>query len=166
MNCSGCPFTALLCLFLLGTTSIPYFCIWNLEESSSPGNPAVQENVPSVMHDSSQFRVWMNVQPGYPKDPQVQSSGSFSSGTSAEIMDCARPSSVYQCKCFEVRKTCEDAKGKTTQCAADGMGTTVSNKKKNLKNLKNLQNLAAVVCMVIPVLIHESCSDHCSEVFL
>lgn len=53
------------------------------------------------------------------------------------------------------------------QCAADGTGT-VSNKQslKNLEKLANLQNLAAAVCMVIPVLIYESCSDHCSQVFL
>ncbi|KAI1238636.1 hypothetical protein IHE44_0013373 [Lamprotornis superbus] len=87
--------------FLLSTKSIPYFCIWSSEESSSPGNPAIEANLLPVLHDPSQFRVSMNFQPNYPKDPRVQTSCSFSSGTCTEIMDFARTSSVYNCKCFE-----------------------------------------------------------------
>lgn len=45
------------CLFLLGTKCIPYFCIWTLEESSSPGNPAIEANLLPVLLDPSQFRM-------------------------------------------------------------------------------------------------------------
>lgn len=153
-------------LSLLGTTSIPCFCILRgSSEESSSGNAAVQESVPSVMHGPSQFRVWRNFQPDYPKDPQVQSSGSFSTGTHMEIMDCARTSSVYKCKWFEVSSiSVRMPRGKTLSVLL--MGWAQLSATKNLKNLKNLQNLAAAMCMVIPVLIHESCSDHCSEVVL
>lgn len=104
--------------FLLSTKSIPWFCIWSLEESSS-GNPAIEANLPVGLYPS-QLRVLMNFQPNYPKDPRIQTSCSFSSGTHTEIMDFARTSSVYKCKCFEVSNISLRMPRGKPQCAVMG----------------------------------------------
>lgn len=160
------------CLFLLCTKSILYFCIWSLEESSSPRNPAVEANLPAML-DPSQFREWTNFQPNYPKDPHVQTSCSFSSGTRMEIMDFARTSSIYKCNCFEVSNiSLRGPREKPLSILLMGWAqlSVTSSPKKTLKIYKILQLQCALWYLYesksSACLNHESCSGHCSEVFL
>lgn len=81
------------------------------------------------------------------RDPQLQTSGSFSSGTSTEIMDCARTSSVYMCKCFEVRNISVRMPRGKPQCAADGTGT-VSNEQSLKKPWKTCKFTKSCSCSV------------------